>query len=795
MKSIKIQLFIIWLIIIFSVVAAQAQKLTISGYVKDAANGEELIGASVYVSEIQSGTVTNLYGFYSITLAPGTYTLTFSNVGFQKIVKQVNLTEKNISLNIELSTDAIQTEEVVITGEKDRNANVQSTAMSKIDIDVRQVKKLPALFGEADIIKSVQMQPGVVSAGEGTSSYYVRGGSADQNLIVIDEAPVYDPSHLFGLFSAFNADVIKDAQLYKGGIPARYGGRLSSLLDVRTKDGNSKQFSANGGIGLLASRFMIEGPIVKDKSSYLLAGRRSYADLFLKLSPNENQRNNALYFYDLNGKINWKVDNKNRFFLSGYSGRDVLGFRDLFRFDWGNTTGTFRWNHLFNDKLFSNTTFIFSRFDYGLRLNATGFGFRWVSNITQATIQEDLVYYINPNNVMTFGYSGSWRQYATGDFIPENAGATKANEIRLPKLFALDHAFYVANEQKLNQRISMEYGLRLSIFQNVGKGTVYKYENKTDRSNFRRIDSTTYGNLENIKAYFNLEPRFSVRYLLDENSSIKASYNRMVQNTHLISSGTVPLPINTWYPSTGDVKPQIADQIAAGYFRNLKDNTIELSAEIFYKYMQNVTDFADNAVIFFNQDLPTEFRQGESWAYGLELFAVKKEGKFTGSAGYTLSWVQRLVPDVNQGKAFFANHDRRNNFTISGTYQLDDRWTFGTNFVYSTGRPITIPAGKYEVGKYTADLFTERNAYRLPAFHRLDISANLDPRKNRNRRFQSTWNFSIYNLYNRANPFTITTSAITDADGNVVTGEGAGKKATMIYLFTILPSATWNFKF
>ncbi|HMQ00845.1 MAG TPA: TonB-dependent receptor, partial [Cyclobacteriaceae bacterium] len=712
------------------------QRVTLSGYIKDAANGEELIGATVYLPAQAKGTVSNAYGFYSLTLTAGAYQVQVSYLGYK--TQNINLVlTKNEALNIELAPESLRMQEVVIR-EEAPDANVVDLKMSRNQLDVQTIKKLPSLLGEADIIKTIQLLPGVISAAEGTSSFFVRGGGADQNLILIDEAPVYDPSHLFGLFSVFNTDVIKDAELYRGGIPAIYGGRLSSILDVRTKDGNNKQFSGTGGIGTLASRIMLEGPIQKDKSSYLLSARRSYADIFLKAAGETN----LVYFYDVNAKVNWKPNNKNRFFVAAYLGRDDFSFDDLFGFDWGNATFTFRWNHLFNERLFSNTSVIASNFDYGLVLDDAIQGFKWTSNLQEFTLKEDFGYFLNPRNQLDFGYHVSYKRFSPGNIVPTAPGSI-FTELSMQRQFALDQALYISNEQKLSDRLSLSYGLRLSIFQQIGEGDIYVYDDPQDNINIVRTDTLSFKSFENIKTFINPEPRFAMRYLLSPTSSVKASYNRMIQNTHLIASGTVPLPFNTWNPSGYYLEPQIADQIALGYFRNLKSNAFEVSAEVYYKYMQNITDFADNANIFFNEDLAVEYRQGESWSYGLELFAEKKSGDLQGFMSYTLSKTDRLVPGVNLDMIFPANYDRRHVFNLVASYDMNTRWTFGTNFTYSTGRPITVPAGQYEFGPYRPDYITERNGYRLPAFHRWDLSATFNPKKNENRRWQGAWIFSV----------------------------------------------------
>ncbi len=772
-------LLLIFLILISTSLAYSQEKFTLNGYVKDFDNGEELIGVTVLVKEINNGVITNVYGFYSITLPAGKYTVIYSYVGYNNVVYEVEL-DQNIERNIELTPASIQLQEVVVSDEAP-DKNVSDVSMSRNEVDISQVKKLPALLGESDLLKTVQMLPGVVTAGEGTSAYFVRGGSADQNLILIDEAPIYDPSHLFGLFSVFNADAIKDSELYKGGIPARYGGRLSSILDVRTKDGNNKRLQGSGGIGWLASRFQLEGPIQKEKSSFLLSARRSYVDLFLAAAGEDNRA----FFYDVNAKVNWKHQNNNRFFLAAYLGRDAFRSGDDFGFDWGNKTTTFRWNHLFNERLFSNTTFIASQFDFGLEFIDPVQGFDWTARIQQLSFKEDLTYFLTPKNEVNFGYHVSWQKFSPGKIEPTVEGSIFVTT-DLQRLFALDHAFYLSNKQTVSDRLTLEYGVRLSVFQNIGKSTIFTYEDQQDNTNTNVIGSTAYNSFETIKTFVNPEPRFGAKYTLTPTSSIKVSYNRMAQNVHLVSSGTVPLPFNTWQPSSPYLDSQLADQVAIGYFRNFKDNAYEFSVEAYYKDMDNVTDFADNADIFFNEHLATEFRQGSSEAYGLELFLKKNEGKVTGFAAYTLAKAERTVPGVNLGQPFDANYDRRHNISLVGTYNHSKRWDFGMNFVYNTGRPTTIPSGRYEYQNYNVDFITERNGYRLPDFHRLDLSATLTPLKNEGRKWKTSWVFSIYNVYNRKNPFTLFTEE----------GDQPGEKtAKMVYLFPILPSVTYNFRF
>ena len=776
------------LIILFTFNALQAQeKYTLNGYVRDATNGEELIGASLYLPSIKSGEVTNVYGFYALTLPRGTYDIQVSYLGYTTQVLQVVL-DQNKELNIAMAPKAVELEGVVVT-DRPLDANVSEVQMSKNELKMDQLRKLPALFGEVDILKAIQMLPGVITAGEGTSSFYVRGGSADQNLILIDEAPVYDPSHLFGLFSVFNADVIKDSELYKGGIPARYGGRLSSILDVRTRDGNNQNFEGSGGIGTLAARLAVEGPIQPEKSSYIFSARRSYADLFLKAAGQDN----LVGFYDLNAKVNWRSQNTNRFFVAFYAGRDNFNFGNDFNFGWGNATGTFRWNHLFNERLFSNTSLIVSNFDYKLELMDPVQGFNWKSNLQELSLKNDLSYYINQKHELSFGYHLTGRRYFPARISP-NTDESIFETVELDKEYALDHAVYVADKFDISNRLTLDYGIRLSVFQNIGPADVILYENPKDNIDINRTGSLHYKSFETIKAFVNPEPRVALRYKLAPDQSLKFSYNRMVQNTHLISNGTVPVPFNTWSPSGYYLSPQIADQFAGGYFRNFKDNQYEFSVEAYYKDFSNITDFADNAELLFNEDVVTEYRQGQSWSTGLELFLVKTKGDLTGQISYTLSKTMRKVEGVNLNRWFPANYDRRNVVNLFATYDVDDRWSIGVNFTYGTGRPITLPVGKFEYDGYKPDYITERNGYRLPDYHRMDLSATYTSRKNTHRKWKSEWVFSIYNVYNRKNPFTIYTRLKEDDEGKLV-GNGTEKEARLISLFPILPSVTYNFKF
>ena len=765
------------------------ERFTVSGYIKDAETGEELIYANVHHKEFDVGTTSNVYGFYSLTLTPGQYTLFFSYLGYETTSQTISLTG-NMELNIELPPSSAKLEEVVVKGKAEDEA-IEAINMSRFDIEVAQLKKMPALFGEPDLIKTIQTLPGVTSAGEGTSAFFVRGGSADQNLVLIDEAPVYELSHLFGLTSIFNADIIKTAELYKGGVPAKFGGRLSSLLEVTTRDGNSKSFQGSGAIGSLSAKATIEGPIVKDKASFILAGRRSYVDLFMKL--NEETKNDAIQFYDLNLKFNLRSNNKNRFFLAGYRGRDIYKFGDDFQMDWGNSTATFRWNHLFNDRLFSNLTLIYSNFDYKLEDKTDVEGFIWKANQQEVSLKEDITYFINPNLTFHAGYHGIYRDFQPGIISP-NSENSIFKETTLQKQFALDHGIYAGFEHTVSERLALEYGVRFSFFQNIGSSTIFSYADPQENVEITRTDSTTYGNFETIKNFSNFEPRFSARYKLASNQSLKFSYQRMAQYIHLISNSTVPIPFNTWAPSSPYLDPQISDQVAFGYFRNFEDNMFEFSVEAFYKKAKDITEFADNAQIFFNQDIATEFRQGTLESYGVEFLLRKNKGRLRGFTNYTLSKAEVTVPTVNQNRPFVANHDRRHNFNLALTYELSQKWEVGANFNYGTGRPITLPTGKYEFDAYQLNLYSGRNGYRLPDFHRLDVAFTFNSPKNQDRKVKQTKVFGIYNVYNRKNPFTIYTRVKQDDDGNII-GDGTEKEARLIYLFGILPYASINFTF
>ncbi len=761
----------------------QNDRYTISGYVSDGANGEKLIGATVFVNEIATGTVTNLYGFYSITLDPGDYTLQISYVGFQDVERTVSLTE-NVKLDIELGEDSNIIENVVVTAER-KDENVKSVEMSKQKLGIKKIKSIPAVFGEVDIIKAIQLLPGVSATGEGQSGFNVRGGSVDQNLILLDEATVYNAAHFLGFFSVFNSDVIKNVEIYKGGIPAEYGGRLSSVLDIRMKDGNNKKFAATGGIGTISSRLTLEAPLKKDESSFIISGRRTYADVFLALSSDSTVRDNSVFFYDLNAKVNYKLGENDRIFLSGYFGDDVFRAGD-FQFDWGNRTGTARWNHVFNDKLFSNLTLIYSRYDYSLGATDDNTGFEWRSDIEDLSGKLDFNYFLNPQNTLKFGLQSIHHTFTPG-IIRGVGDETIFGEFILDESRAIESGVYVSNEQKISSRFTALYGFRYSQFNNIGRDNVYSYD-----ENFEVADTTSFERGKSYNSFGNFEPRLGLRYSLTEASSIKASYNRMAQYIHLASNGISSSPLDLWFPSSTNVEPQIADQVALGYFHNFIDDSYEASLEFYYKDIKNAIDFQDHAQLLFNRFLEGELRFGEARAYGAELLVKKNTGAFTGWLGYTLSRSERRIDEINNGEWYNATWDKTHDISLVGSYEYSKRSTFSANWVYATGRAITLPTGRFDFNGSSVPVYSDRNAERMPAYHRLDLGWTLQCKEKPDRKLFWDLNVSVYNAYNRHNAYTINFS---ETDAEVPEGQSAEVEATQTFIFPILPAVTWNFKF
>ncbi len=793
MKNISL-LFILLFSVTLSLLAQQ--KITVNGYIKDAGNGEDLIGASVLVRDSGAGAITNMYGFYSLTVEPGSYTLEFRYLGYATEVRAVELSA-NTRLDVELRPEQQQLDEVVVTASGDR---LKNTEMSTEKLDAKAIKTIPPFLGETDVIKSIQFLPGVTTVGEGASGFNVRGGGVGQNLVLLDEAPVYNASHLFGFFSVFNPDAVKEITLYKGGIPARYGGRISSILDIRMKEGNSKDFEVNGGIGTIFSRLSVEGPIAKDKASFIVAARRSYVDVLVKLTTDVLAEGAALNFYDITGKGNYNINAKNRVFVSGYLGRDVFRFDADQGFSWGNRTATIRWNHLYNDRLFSNLTAFFSDYDYAL-----GFGdfereaFEWDSRIKTYNLKPEFSYYLNGANELSFG--GELIRYS---FSPANASGLSNGErtnISLDEKTAVEYAFYLANDQKIGERVSLSYGLRYSAFHYLGAGTVYDYGEADIVGKRRPVISTREAAAgETIARYDNFEPRAAVTFVINDQSSLKASYNKMTQYIHLVSNTVASNPLDVWTPSTNNIRPQTGQQVALGYFRDLgKGDQYEASAEAYYRATEDQIDYIDGADILINEFLEGDLLSGQGRAYGLETYLKKKKGKLNGWVSYTLAKTELKVDGINRGEWYPTRFDQRHNLKISTSYDWTERLTISANFTWLSGTPTTFPDSRYAIQDYAVPYIygDARHSVRIPDYHRLDVSAILQGkkvnRKGEPRRFQGEYVFSVYNVYARRNPFSI---YFSQSDERRPAGVPAETTATRLAIIgTLFPSISYNFKF
>jgi len=758
--------------------AQERQSFTISGTVKDAGTGETLIGASVVLTNAKAAkSLTNAYGFYSINVPEGTYKMSVSFVGYVTDTATL-VVEKSQQLIIGLQTQQAQLEAVVVSSKK-KNENISRPIMGVDKLNMAEINKIPVIFGEKDILKSIQLMPGYKSAGEGSSGFNVRGGGTDQNLILLDEAPVYNASHLFGFFSTFNSDAIKDVSVYKGGMPAQYGGRLSSVVDIKMKDGNQKNLSVEGGLGAIASRLNISAPIVKDKGSFIVSARRTYADVFLLLLKDSLQRKSSLYFYDLNLKANYNVTKKDRVFLSGYFGRDVLGLGDQFSSDWGNKTATLRWNHVFGNSLFSNTSLIYSNFDYKVDAELGAEKFSVVSKIEDFNVKQDFDWNITNKSKLRFGGNFIKHTVAPGAIIEKNTtGTSKPVQAR----YSEESALYASHEWKATDKIGIVYGIRASNLTVKGAGTFNTYDKEGN------VSSTTgYAKGKTVVSYLNLEPRFSTSFQLTELNSIKASYNRNVQNLHLIANSQISSPTDVWLPSSNNIRPEIADQYAIGFYKNSKQGMYEFTSEVYYKALQNQIDYRNAAILFGNDNVESELLYGVGRAYGAEMMVRKKTGRLTGWVGYTLSKVEKKIDGINNGKYFNARQDRTHDFSFVGMYDVNKRWSVSATWVYTTGSAVTFPVGKYEVNGQTVFAYSDRNASRLPAYHRLDLSATLEARKNAKRKFKSSWTFGLYNAYGRQNAFSINFRENAN--------DPSKTEAVRTALFGIIPSATWNFKF
>ncbi|MEJ7692413.1 TonB-dependent receptor [Daejeonella sp.] len=770
-------IFLLFLLIIAGTKYSFAQdNYTVNGIVTDSLTGESLIGVTVkFSSKTQNGTSTNAYGFFSYKLGPGEYTITFSYIGYRTLTREITIdSDKRIDMNL-VPDNSI--DEVVVTSEK-RNDNVVSAQMGIAKVNLSEIRNVPVIFGERDVLKTLQLLPGIKSAGEGNSGFYVRGGSADQNLILLDEAPVYNASHLLGFFSTFNSDAIKDVSVYKGGMPAQYGGRLSSVLDIRMNDGNKKEFTAEGGIGLISSRLKLEGPIVRDKSSFMISGRRTYADAFLAFAKDKSIRKNTLYFYDLNAKSNYQIDNKNTIYLSGYFGRDELGLNQTFGFEWGNATATLRWNHLYSNRLFSNTSLIYSNYNYVIENFIKENNFKVSSSIRDLNLKQDFQLSLNNSHNVRFGLDLVGHTIAPGSIT--SSERSSVNEDTVEERKGNEVSAYVSDEWEINDRFNVVYGMRASSFFLRGPGTFNFYNAEGKVTN-----SQNYSSGQLVKSYFRLEPRLSASYLLDAFSSLKVSYTRNSQNLHLMSNSTASSPTDLYILSSNNVKPEIADQVALGLFRNFNDDKYEFSTEIYYKTMFNQIEYRSGTDLRGNKNVEADLLYGQGRAYGIELYLKKRFGRLNGWVGYTLSRTERQFDDIDAGNWFFAKQDRTHDVSVVGIYKAGSRWTLSSTFVYNTGNAVTFPAGKYQINNQTYFYYSARNSDRMPDYHRLDLAATLEAKPGK--KLQSSWSLGFYNVYNRKNAYSIDFQDDPD--------DSSKTQAVRTTLFGIIPSITWNFKF
>ncbi|MCD6355147.1 MAG: TonB-dependent receptor, partial [Prolixibacteraceae bacterium] len=763
------------LFLLISIVQAQ-EKFVLSGNVRDTTTGEDLIGASVVVEGMpNTGAVSNAYGFYSLTLKPGVYSIRYQFIGYKSCVVQVAL-NGNKKLDVELIEKSYEIGNIIVTA-KGADKNVTSVEMGNVKMVPKQIENIPVLFGERDILKTMQLMPGVKSAGEGNSGFYVRGGGIDQNLILLDEAPVYNASHLLGFFSIFNSEAIKDANLMKGLIPAEFGGRASSVFDIKMKEGNLKKYGVTGNVGLISSNLAVEGPIVKDKSSFMVSGRRTYADMFLIFSKDEDLKNTQLYFYDLNLKTNYKINGNNRIYLSGYFGRDNFGFSNEFGFDWGSVTGTLRWNHNFSEKLFSNTSLIFSNYSYEINLlGDLNVAIR--SEIHDWNLKQDFTFYANTRNTLKYGANVIYHNILPGKISAKEGSKYQPREISERK--AIEWAAYFSNNQNISEKLKIYYGLRLALFSNIGPGEFYEFSKSGELKNTIKKE-----HFEFVKTQGGLEPRLGVNYILGSKSSVKASYDRICQFLQLLSNSTTTTPTDLWLPSSNNVKPQIADQVSMGYFRNFNDNEFESSVEVYYKGLKNQIDYKNGAELVFNSTVEAELVFGSGWAYGAEFILKKNYGRFSGWVSYTWSKTMRQFDEINRGNPFPARQDRTHDVSVVGMFDISKKLKFSATWVYYTGNAVTFPSGKYSIEDMTVGYYTERNGYRMPDYHRLDLGLTWQRKKSE--RFESSWNFSVYNAYARENAYYI--DFRQNEDNPDVT------EAVQFSLFKAIPSVSYKFKF
>ncbi len=763
---------------------AVAQGYIVTGKVFDAETGETLVGATVFVPDIQYGVVTGLNGEYRLGLPSGEHKVVFSFVGYENYETIVG--PDQTVLDAGLTSSSVSLEEVVISA-RQADRNIERADMSTIAVSMETIRNIPAFLGEVDVLRTIQLLPGVQSAGDGNTGFFVRGGDADQNMVLFDNALVYNASHLFNFFSVFNPDAVADIRLYKGGIPPSYGGRLSSVLDVETRSGNMDEYRVNGGIGLISSRMSFEGPLQEGRSSFLVAGRRTYADLFLKLSPDENQRDARLYFYDLNARMNYVVNSRNRIFLSAYHGKDLTAFSNLFGFDWGNTTGSLRWNRTISENLAGNLSLLYSNYRFNIDGDVGPATFNWESDVGNINIRADFTYSAGRDNVLTFGAGTLYHMLDPGTINAAIEGASRTTT-ELTRGNALEHGLYLNNEQRFfNNRLLLAYGLRGSLFQVLGPGKQYVFD-RSAPYNWEVSDTIILERGKIYDSFWGLEPRISIRFLTGASSSLKASYNRMVQYIQQAQSAQSVAPYDVWYMSSNNIPPQVADQVAVGYFRNFLDDRVEASVELYYKSMSGISDVIDNGDILGNELLEGQLRVGDGWSYGAEFLLRKEEGRFNGFAGYTWSRTRRQIDGINNDKSYYAPNDRRHDLSLTGGYGITRAVSASLSFVFSTGRAFTLPVGKMFYQGGFAPIYAERNSSRLPAYHRLDLSVTWVPqRAGTNRRFSGSWNFSVFNVYGRVNPISVSFAEDSDSPGI--------PRSSFFYIPGPVPAITWNFSF
>lgn len=788
----RYNLFLVFFLLSTKFVLAQspskAGRFTLNGYVKDSLSGETIIGATISVNGQSKSVASNQYGFYSITLDEGSYAITASHVSYLGKSVTIDLQE-NKSYNFDLVSKSASIGEVIVYSRK-RDGNVKNAQMGKIDLSINQIRNIPAFMGEVDPLKAIQLLPGVRNAGEGNAGFYVRGGGPDQNLILLDDAVVYNTGHLFGFFSVFNADAIKNVSLIKGGMPAQYGGRLSSVVDVSMKEGNINKFQMDGGIGLIASRFSVQGPIKKNKASFILSARRTYIDALVKpfIKKSSSFYGSGYYFYDVNAKMNYRFSEKDRLYLSGYFGRDVFDFANAKRsfktnIPWGNSTATLRWNHVFNRRLFSNTTLVYNDYKFKFSAQQENFEIGLSSGIRDGSAKVDFDYYPLPNHKLKFGGLFTYHK-----FIPNVASGRQDSIVFRPNnegdKYAAETALYIQDDWELGTKWKINYGIRWSTFTQIGPYTRYIRD-----ENLNPLDSTKYKSFEPVKTYGGLEPRVTVRFAIDDETSLKAAVTRNLQYIHLVTNAGTTLPTDLWVPSTYLVQPQISWLYALGLFKNFADNTYETSLEVYYKDMQNQVEYAEGYTPSL-RDPEEEFVFGKGWSYGAELLVNKLKGRFTGWVGYTLSWTWRRFSALNEGLRYPTRYDRRHDLSVVANYEKNKKWKFGAVFVYGTGNAITLPVRFYFINGVLTQEYSRLNQYRMNPYHRLDLSATYTPQPKKKRRVNSSWVFSVYNTYSRLNPYFI----YFDQNGSLANGD-LKVEAKQVSLFPIIPAVTWNFKF